>query len=226
MKKWGLILLGTWILSGIIIGSYGEEEAPDAVMAILGTLLLTTLIIFIVKAIGAWVHKTNEPNTKKNKPAKAEIKKKTAAQKQQKPVIIVQNKEYHPAAVLFALGVIACAFIFSPSSKNEEKPKPEKDIVEQKTETTPKFIENGKLIMQIPVCQRASDFDEYSRAIADKDYETTKIYEKRHLCFMLKSGVKVSVLESHLFKPTKIRAYKDGDMIDLYTSISYVLDAE
>lgn len=223
MKKWGLILLGTWILSGIIIGSYGEEEAPDAVMAILGTLLLTTLIIFIVKAIGAWVHKTNNPKTK---PVKTEKQKKITVQKQQKPTIVIQNNEYHPVAVLVALGIIACAFIFSPSSKDEEKPKPEKHVMEQKTEPAPKFIENGKLITQIPVCQRASDFNEYSQAIADKDYKTTKIYEKRHLCFMLKSGVKVSVLESHLFKPTKIRAYKDGDMIDLYTSISYVLDAE
>lgn len=236
MKKWGLIFLGTWFLTGIVIASFGEDEVPDAVMAIVALILLTTMIIFIVKVIAAFIHRHDKPQTKKTKPVKTAKPKKIIVQKQQQPTIVVQTQpqEYHPVVVLITLVIIACLFIFSPSKKESEKQTPQKQPVEQKeeskpvqkTEEAPKFIKDGKLVWQIPVCRRASDYNEYSNAVADKDYETTRIYEKRHLCFMLKPGVKVSVLESHLFKPTKIRAYQDGNMIDLYTSISYVIDAE
>lgn len=107
--------------------------------------------------------------------------------------------------------------------------KPEKNHVEQvdqKTDELPDFVRNGKLVWEIPVCRHPDDYSEYLRAVTDKDYETTRIYEKKHLCFMLTSGVKVSVLDWNLIKPTKIRAYKDGEMIDVYTSSIYVKGAD
>ena len=146
----------------------------------------------------------------------------------------VQKKAPTWAKIVTIISLALLAFIGYVVNDNESQDQTPTPPVEQKeeskpvqkTEEAPKFIKDGKLVWQIPVCRRASDYNEYSNAVADKDYETTRIYEKRHLCFMLKPGVKVSVLESHLFKPTKIRVYQDGNMIDLYTSISYVIDAE
>lgn len=96
----------------------------------------------------------------------------------------------------------------------------------QKNEDVPDFVVDGKLVWQIPVCRYSDDFYEYLHAVTNKDYETTKTYEKRYRCFMLKPGVRVSVLKLHMFKPVKIRAYKDGDMLDVYTAPIYIKGAE
>lgn len=96
----------------------------------------------------------------------------------------------------------------------------------QKAEDAPDFVVNGKLVWQIPVCRYSDDFYEYLHAVTNKDYKTTKIYEKQYRCFMLKPGVRVSVLELHLLKPVKIRAYKDGDILDVYTASVYIKGAE
>ena len=236
MKKWGLIFLGTWFLTGIVIASFGEDEVPDIVAAILAPILLITMIIFIVKAIGAFIHRHDKPQTKKTKPVKAAKPKKIIVQKQQQPTIAVQTQpqEYHPVAVLITLIIIACLFIFSPSKKESEKQTPQKQPVEQKeeskpvqkTEEAPDFVQNGKLVWNIPVCTTAEDYSEYLHAYVQKDADTMKIYERKYRCWILKTGVRVSILDWHLIKPTKIRVYSDGDMFDLYTSAQFVKGAE
>lgn len=132
-----------------------------------------------------------------------------------------------------ALGIFGALVIFGlivgdndAIPKTESKPVHVEQQMVQETKESPDFVRNGKLLWEIPVCRMADDYSEYLHAVVNKDYETTRIYEKKHLCFMLKSGVKISVLDWNLIKPTKIRAYKDGDMLDLYTSAQFVKGAD
>ena len=138
----------------------------------------------------------------------------------------IQNKPPKWAKIMFFGSLIILLFIGIVVNDKESEPGPETPTAEQKNEELPDFVRDGKLLWEIPVCRRIGDYNEYLHAVVNKDYETTRIYEKKHLCFMLKSGVKISVLDWNLIKPTKIRAYKDGDMLDLYTSSVYVKGAD
>lgn len=109
----------------------------------------------------------------------------------------------------------------TPPVEQKEESKPV-----QKTEEAPDFVRNGKLVWQIPVCTNPEDYSEYLHAYVQKDADTMKIYERKYRCWILKTGVRVSILDWHLIKPTKIRVYSDGDMFDLYTSAQFVKGAE
>lgn len=127
--------------------------------------------------------------------------------------------------IVGVIAMVLCIYAFMPDKKPTETIK--SAPVEQTADADmPDYVQNGKLVWEIPVCRMADDYSEYLHAVVNKDYETTRIYEKKHLCFMLKSGVKISVLDWNLIKPTKIRAYKDGDMLDLYTSAQFVKGAD
>ena len=137
---------------------------------------------------------------------------------------------YKAINFLIGFGALCILGLIVGGEKDMPKSDPKPVQVEQQTvqenKELPDYVRNGKLVWEIPVCRMADDYSEYLHAVVNKDYETTRIYEKKHLCFMLKSGVKISVLDWNLIKPTKIRAYKDGDMLDLYTSAQFVKGAD
>lgn len=123
------------------------------------------------------------------------------------------------------IALVLCVYAFMPDKKPTETIK--SAPVEQTADTDmPDYVRNGKLVWQIPVCTNPEDYSEYLHAYAQKDMNTMKIYERKYRCWMLKTGVRVSILDWNLIKPTKIRVYSDGDMFDLYTSAQFVKGAD
>lgn len=146
----------------------------------------------------------------------------------------VQKKTPAWAKVILIISLVLLVFIGFVANDIDTQDKQDTPPAEQKTEPTPQpkaepdpdFVRNGKLVWNIPVCTTAEDYTEYLHAYVQKDTDTMAIYEKKYRCWILKTGVRVSVLEWRFIKPTKIRVYADGDMFDLYTSAQFVKGAE
>ena len=127
------------------------------------------------------------------------------------------------AVLMFVFGIFGGE---DTAPKQDLKPAQTGQQTVQETKELPDYVRNGKLVWQIPVCTNPEDYSEYLHAYAQKDMNTMKIYERKYRCWMLKTGVRVSILDWNLIKPTKIRVYSDGDMFDLYTSAQFVKGAD
>jgi len=115
--------------------------------------------------------------------------------------------------------VVILAAIFSSGDKGESQSgnpsKPSSNLL---------MVRNNITTVDIPACLTKTDYDDFSGMMARNDSAGINYLMKSSRCIMLKSGVRISVIERHIWSATKIRVYAGNDALDLWTAYEFVVE--
>ncbi|MBQ2844542.1 MAG: hypothetical protein IJE79_00820 [Alphaproteobacteria bacterium] len=116
-----------------------------------------------------------------------------------------------------------CEYTEAPDSQNTDNTVEVSETKKQQNELL--SVKNNVVVKTFPACfSKDAHKEMVNFKVTGDQYGFTQLFDSGQ-CIFLNEGIRISVMDLHIYSATKIRAYgKDGGAFDLYTDYEYVME--